>query len=248
MTLKILWALVSPAAIEPHADEQGWREDQKHYWDRQIDVAIRLNKITCISAIITGVAATVGLVSLFFLWQALKANKIQADAAMVQADAAERAVAIAEKSFAETVKNFQLDQRAWVGPLEIPTTKITAGPVRFNVIFMNSGKSPAIKLQAFLSGGFIYSAEKFSPHYGRIETVTSATIIHPGMRVRLPSTEMPFTQERIDAMIAGNLTFYLFGKFSYEDIFREKREGTFCVYIRGNLENIYWCPTYNESN
>ncbi|MDZ4342009.1 MAG: hypothetical protein U1E51_06175, partial [Candidatus Binatia bacterium] len=95
---------------------------------------------------------------------------------------------------------------------------------------------------------FMYTKDKFSPVYERVETTPSAAIIHPGMRVRFPSTDMAFTQERIDAIKAGNLTFYLFGKFSYEDIFRKKREGTFCVYVRRTLENIYWCPTYNDNN
>src|SRR5437660_5541534 len=64
------------------------------------------------------------------------------------ADAADRSAKTAESTIANTQESFRQDQRAWVGVGEIEITKfVEKDEFNMNVVFVNSGKTPAVNNQ-----------------------------------------------------------------------------------------------------
>jgi hypothetical protein len=80
---------IEVSIIQPHPEEeQKWRDDQKAFWDRQLAVARKLNRIT----LLAGLAALAGLYVLY----------LQADAAKIAAQAA--------------LGQFHVSLRPWISP------------------------------------------------------------------------------------------------------------------------------------
>jgi hypothetical protein len=96
------------------------RATEQHYWGEQLRVAKKLNRLTRKMNCITmwGIVAT--FLSLLFLWWTLNV----------------------------TIKNAQLDQRAWVGigDMSILNKPTVGTPLEIKAVLKNSGRSPAIHM------------------------------------------------------------------------------------------------------
>ncbi len=81
-------ASVQAVAIKEAPDDKQWKTDQKGFWTKQISRATRLNIITAIGVLFTGIAAGGALL---YAW-------------------------ITYSQFQDAHNNFIVDQRAWVAP------------------------------------------------------------------------------------------------------------------------------------
>jgi hypothetical protein len=172
----------------------------------------------------------------------LWATWIAADAAKNSAD-----TAVATLKFTEA--SAHLDQRAWVGVADFVTPELKAGEkADFGVIITNSGKTPALKVQVQMIGRMLGKDLVFSPSYPLKPPGSSVTILDPGMRACVNDLHLTyrFSQGEVDNMRNGIVVMYLFGKISYEDIFRRPHCRTFCRYLSPDFGAANVCDTYNN--
>jgi hypothetical protein len=157
-----------------------------------------------------------------------------------------------------TIGMARRDQRAWVGPIEVvpawrePTNKpiyIKDGfPAKFEVVITNSGKSPARKVRTWIQFDTIPADRKFSPNYG-LPQKQSVSVIQPQQRFTLPTSSLqPVNASDIDTIKNGKAILYLFGKITYEDIFKTQHSTTFCMTLAPSLDGFAACDAYNEAD
>jgi hypothetical protein len=161
---------------------------------------------------------------------------------------AEQARKAAEDTLKKIEENSQLDQRAWVGvigtnmPNIKPNSKFT-----IEVTFTNTGKTPALKFTSIVAIKGFRNDETFRPIYDKpVNPKPSNLIIYPGMRIALPTIPIELTQTQIDILKSGLQIYRVYGKFSYDDIFKRHWGGTFCMFLQPDLTTMSWCDTYNE--
>jgi len=166
----------------------------------------------------------------------------------------------AEKSLAATVQQFQLDQRAWVGPEQIANTlgddKKTLTGIGF--ILRNSGKTPALNVEYHCSINAItvpyrtlppVSSYTFKyPGETKKGPLGSRAVIQPNMTVTIWPQNV-LTAEQISAVRAGTVIGYMYGLITYDDVFKQHRHtAKFCVYFEPDFWGTHSCPTYNDTD
>jgi len=219
-------ATINPVTIQPDSDKQQWRQDQKRIWERQIRVAKILNGITAF-------AAAVGLLSLWFVWQALESTR-------TQALTAKRAVDVAEETF-------RLDQRAWLGVKEMTFRgDVKPGSPLFAAIQVeNSGKTPALEV------GIMHTLTFAEPSKDRLTVLPKVgnfgkISIAPGaMYIAIQMFSTRLTASEIEKL--NTTKPYVFGRISYKDIFFREHETWFCsFYGRDFFPALHFCETLNN--
>jgi hypothetical protein len=156
--------------------------------------------------------------------------------------------------------SLRLDQRAWVGAVEIDNPSLLDGTRHvylkqgaaafFNVVITNTGKTPALKVGTLINWLILPSATPFSPVSGSTTGHPSLTVIQPQMRLTL-TTRMENEQvsrERISALASGSHNLYLFGEISYVDIFGDQHRTKFCAMLTPNLDAFGSCNSHNEAD
>ena len=229
---------------------------------------IKLKKITLTDWIIACAAAAIFFTSLL-QWIAISGQWKEMQSASKQTDrlidAAERIKTSMESSVEQNKKVLDAsieiarrDQRAWIGPVQVvpawrdPTNKpiyIKDGfPAKFEVVITNSGKSPARKVRTLIKFDTIPADRKFSPNYGLLQK-QSVVIIQPQQRFRMPTPpSQPVSASDIDTIENGKAILYLFGKITYEDIFKTQHSTTFCMTLAPSLDSFVACDAYNEAD
>lgn len=149
------------------------------------------------------------------------------------------------------LENSQLDQRAWVGPVEaiIPKTGERPEP-HLGVKIVNSGKTPARKVLAKISTQYLSAETEFAPSYKDDPVEPSVSVIQPGMWINLFSraTLGTMTSQEMDGVRAGRNRLYLYGLITYEDIFGRPHSTRFCLYLQSDLSGFNACSTYNDAD
>lgn len=165
-----------------------------------------------------------------------------------------------KKSFAETQESFRRDQRAWVGFVEGSTAPYTEGDKRvylkfgekprFSVTFSNSGKTPALKVASIIAVWGYRRTEKFVPHYGESQTVSTVQTLFPGQRSSISTT--PSLPEvggsQMNLLLSDEYVYRIFGKITYDDVFNRHHKTTFCAYVSQTFTELLNCPTYNDAD
>jgi hypothetical protein len=173
-----------------------------------------------------------------------RAARDNADTSILMAEAAKKSIEI-------TQNNIRLDQRAWVGVVEVVKPDFKVGSkVTFGVTFMNSGKTPARKLAVRMHIDVVPANQEVTPTYPTMTTKSSVSVLQPGGRnnIHVLSDEA-VTQALIEALRNGSQIVYIFGEITYEDIFSRSHRTTFCMYIRENLEVVPTnCHYYNDAD
>ena len=149
--------------------------------------------------------------------------KKQTKAMQDSADSMEKTVKQGNAALNDTVKNFRMEQRAWVGPTHALTDAyIEEGkkscvkegqPAKCGIIIINSGKTPARKLRGVVSLLTLKAAEKLVPSFD-IDNATlphSNVVMQPGTQLLLLPTinslqiKLPrFLIEPTDVKVVGN--------------------------------------------
>jgi len=121
----------------------------------------------------------------------------QTKAMQDSADSMKETVKQGNNALNDTIKNFRLEQRAWVGPIQAISAPYIEGekksyvkegkPVKCGVIIINSGKTPARKLRSVVSLLTLKAGEELTPKF-EIDNTTlphSNVVMQPGTQLLL---------------------------------------------------------------
>ena len=144
----------------------------------------------------------------------------------------------------------QLDQRAWLGYLETTDISVKANEkTRIKQWFINTGKTPAIKIHGRSSSVALLRDKPFGPVYRETDKAPSASILMPNQRIFFDSTAETLNNQRgIDLLVSGDLVMYFFGELCYADIFKLPHYVSFCTFLNRDLTTVSNCQTYNETD
>ncbi|UVT17562.1 MAG: hypothetical protein H8K04_08520 [Nitrospira sp.] len=144
----------------------------------------------------------------------------------------------------------QIDQRAWIG-FALATTPQVKPNARLvtEVQVANTGRTPARKMHGHVVSRVLSKSEPFSPVYPKPDDKPGLGVVQPGGLVSWHiRVSAGLTQDEIDEFANGDKIMYVFGKFNYEDIFKQPHRTTFCVYFSPHFEAAKTCHTYNEAD
>jgi len=150
-------------------------------------------------------------------------------------------------------RNMQIDQRAWLGVTEVAVAPQLREGVMFNptAYAANSGKTPALNVTQIAGWKKVPAGEQIDCAY---EVSTSKPInegvIQPNAKRELsPAFSGALSKEVADELTSGRFRFYMFGKITYDDIFRSRHETTFCMRLdtAGNAAFSPFGP-YNDAD
>jgi hypothetical protein len=180
-------------------------------------------------------------------------TKDVADRALIQANATNALAKEAKRSADLSERTSHLDERAWVGPNAVSPFEIKAGEYfpSITVNVKNSGKTPAINFISLTAYRAFERGQKFRAIYDPVTATPSSTILQPNMELGLAPTSNPdrkMTEAHMTAMRNGDIVVYLFGKATYQDIFRQTHHFTFCMYVEKTLKTMASCNTYNSAD
>jgi len=123
-----------------------------------------------------------------------------------------------------------MDQRAWVGPVDMSASEIKEGSrLTVSIPLANSGRTPALKVRVQLGSWVDLSGKPFKPDY-RPSTggLQSVAVIQPGSRQYLNGVcDESFTREKVNGIADKDLLLVVYGRITYEDVFTRTHETTF---------------------
>lgn len=167
----------------------------------------------------------------------------------------------------DAAKATRLEQRAWVGvqdAISVPGSFTDTSAWRVNVVFFNSGKTPAkaaeiavlsftspssvsgpseqlIKALKFVPTQAIAPQEKFTFAVGTPNNWVSTMVAN---RADMESLILKYP-----LINKGELILYYFGILRYEDNSGVSRETQFCIYMaKPETQEISFCRDFNELN
>jgi len=170
----------------------------------------------------------------------------------------------ARQSLNETIKNFRIDERAWVSlvfPVRLADAKkIVAGtPFKFKISFKNTGKTPALGISydpilltvPITSNYPDYDAVKgprsFMEQVGIKESALLAPgeetfITYPGQPINGP--KVVFDKSRMVAIDKLQVALCIVGMVSYHDVFPHtpERHTKFCLVYSPRSGEVGACP------
>ena len=144
------------------------------------------------------------------------------------------------------------DQRAWVGPVDISASQMKAGSrLRVSIPLSNSGRTPAKKVKVEFGSRVDLRGQEFKGEYhpsteGGPESVP---VIQPSARQYLNGVcADPLTEEEVNGIGSGDLVLLIYGRLTYEDVFRQGHETTFAYRWVPALSVWRALDTYNDAD
>lgn len=184
--------------------------------------------------------------------QAEGTNKL-AETAIAQVNELRASVRTAQKAYSFTREALMLDQRAWVGIQNVRMLTFEVGkPIVAIVVFINTGKTPAIEAKAFtllLSGGRLtdIGSFDFEQESKNIKISQSVTHVQPGNVIEVPVTSSTSMEEAEFVSIkSGRTVLYVFGKLTYSDVFDRKHTSWVCAHYVPSNNSFPNCEKYKN--
>lgn len=146
-----------------------------------------------------------------------------------------------------TIRQFQLDQRAWLGVSEVNGEAIVGQPANFRATIKNSGKTPA--LHVFVTSILQWVPKGKNPDFSRGGTPSPKVIIQPNgimYNDKTATQGMPLRQEFYSALEAGEGRIYIFGVIHYDDIWGYKHWTKYCVSLDFPTKSFPACDSFND--
>ena len=160
------------------------------------------------------------------------------------------------------------DQRAWISPQVLGSQLTVDKPIGADIGFLNSGKTPAKKVEVKMRIEIIDTTNGPTFDYSNTMLIDGfeASLMLPNPRP-LPNPVLAirqiagtqtaeiinFTQDLSDKYNAGQVWFSIEGKMTYEDVFGAEHWMTFCFAnlhnppsVRRTPEAIKKCTEYNN--
>ena len=173
------------------------------------------------------------------------------------AEATKSSIAQNKVTLDATIEANRLEQRAWVGVIEIkhpftngPFLKEGVAPI-FSAILKNVGTTPAQHITLVAGARIFPKNQPFSAQYEKLPAAdTSDTLMFPGQRTILATKpfEAISTPKAINAIKSGEAIVYFFGKIKYSDVFGKRHTTVFCVTLHRDLSGMDSCSVYNEAD
>jgi len=164
------------------------------------------------------------------------------------ADAMEKSVREADISLKQTQESFRDDQRAWLAPISGTVILDESHPLRIDVIFQNTGKTPALKISTIVDWKSIPPGQpvniEWSSHVRRMD---SGTLYPNGRAGMFAKNETVSSKQQLDSIRSGKNTFYFFGSIDYKDVYGRKHWSHLCNIVKSDF-SLNPCPIYNEAN
>jgi len=165
-----------------------------------------------------------------------------------------------ERSSRDSEMTFRNEQRAWVGPTGRAPAQYTddsgkpvylkfAQKPGFSIVITNSGKTPALKVRSIIAVWTFPAHERFVPHYGESQTVSTVQTLFPGaISILSTRSDLPEISGLLESKLrSGEGIYHVYGRIDYEDVFHKPHETTFCVYVSQDFAALYNCPSYNDA-
>lgn len=170
--------------------------------------------------------------------------------------AATKAAKAAETSVEQARETARLDQRAWVGVIDVSGNPTLNQPFIVTVQAKNTGKTFAKKLRSYVYFQSIPAGVEpnFSPDNDHPPGGQSITLVAPGGDYKsqtdvLDEQEIKtVTQAQLDDWKSGKKVFFVSGKLFYEDIFGCGHWTTCCFYLRRNLQGYSNYEKHNDAD
>lgn len=171
------------------------------------------------------------------------------------AEATSTGVVQSKTALDATIEASRLGQRAWVGPANMKMMTFEAGkPIRVEVVFTNTGHSPALKAKGFL---FIRIRESpidignfnLDEMAKSLKDRPSISTVFPNGALSLQTEPIgPATEKYINEVKAGRLEILILGKVTYLDIFQNTHISTVCAKYEPVGKGFAYCDQHNYSN
>jgi hypothetical protein len=240
---------------QSEVDNEEFRASRHEERDR-----VRL-QVEALGAVIAGILAIASILQWIETRHAVNVATISAVAAQKGAAASEDQAKAARLATQATVDAFRLDQRAWVGPIEMG---INDPPIRTGsrlvatVVLTNSGKTPALHLYA-LTSIYVFSKDVvLTPRYKVDKTdQPSYSVLQPGMKELITTLPVEtvsgsgagvLSSGDFEDIQSGKYIVYVYGKITYRDVFQREHTTKFCGFLNRNMTTLRACKTYNEAD
>jgi hypothetical protein len=169
------------------------------------------------------------------------------------AAAANSQVQASKDSIDATVKQFRLDQRAWLGPKGITLHEMHAPePIVATITIMNFGKTPAMAVSARY---YLHASDvKINARdYARHPVEPPPTGISPTF-ILLPNATMDLVPQTgttdnlgISSVNNGKKFLYAFAWINYRDVFGEPHQTKFCALYDARVKTFSTCEASYDS-
>jgi hypothetical protein len=154
-----------------------------------------------------------------------------------------------------TVKNFQRDQRAWLGVSDDTYSIAETGPETSSAIVLNTGKSPAIDILCRITGTTKLKGDDlrdsdiiYPPGLLTLEQGTIFPNQHFPLNAGGPSMEVGAQKIWFENVQSGAWIQYFFGELRYKDVFGNDHWTHFCTQFVPATKNGTPCPIYNDTD
>jgi len=142
--------------------------------------------------------------------------------------------------------NFKLDQRPWLGVLEMDTTIPSRESMKVKVEFVNSGKLPALKEHLGLQADCYPVGHKPTIKYTE-DTKDEGAIILPNQHFFAASETSALCSEKNFALFKeGKASLTVLGTIWYKDAFATPHTTEFCLYLLVPKSEAKKEPTENK--
>ena len=143
-----------------------------------------------------------------------------------------------------------LDQRAWLGVIQLGKFDFKPGPDFVMTFDMtNTGKTPALHVKTKTSLKSLEKDQSFNATYLGPEPYKGSTgVMQPQMHLQLSSLPKDVSQKQYDDVQNGPGILYGYGDITYDDIYGKPHETTFCFRYYAGQSGPSPCDVYNEAN
>jgi hypothetical protein len=150
-----------------------------------------------------------------------------------------------------SIASSRLDQRAWVGSMQVTGIPEVGKTYDINVVFGNTGKTPALDVITQAREIPVHTGSKFVPAFDKEPTFTqSRTTLFPNQiatSVVKGSKDVAATQSDVDFINQSKeVTIYVIGRVCYKDVFGESHWARFCEIYSPAGKAYISCTEYNE--
>jgi hypothetical protein len=160
---------------------------------------------------------------------------------------ADRQNALTEDSLEIMKHQMNIENRPWITVDGVNRGEFQVGEkTKIEVIFINSGNTPAINMRGVSHGGFL-NIENFAPVCVNSDVVMNITVLGPNDKnAFIDYTKKQLSKNDIDSLNNNSLRYYVWGYIYYDDIFSRKHLTEYCFVSRPDIKDFNSCDCCNS--
>ncbi len=155
----------------------------------------------------------------------------------------------AKSTIGAAQEQMRLDQRAWVGATAINVVAVEGQPLRFDILYTNSGKTIAREVSEQSNWKVAWTKDKFVATYPP-GGPQSYGVLQPGAHVTSTAkVDYTLNNATLSGIKNGTVRAYVYGFLTYVDVFHRKHFSKFCGYVDPeNTGLVTACKQYNDAD